>query len=106
MNDFTRTLVVGLVVSVVSVAALFGLIYFAATNWTRLLRRRDGPDRWPTPSSEKPAWPDATDSTFSSSTPSPRASGMSTVPMVNGKPKGPNHPGEPVTPPPMARARS
>ncbi|OTA77591.1 hypothetical protein M434DRAFT_38628 [Hypoxylon sp. CO27-5] len=102
MNDFTKTLIIAIVVSAVAVVLCLGIIYYIALNWSKLIRRVT-PDRWAMPESEKTTWPQprkSYESGFSSpmSSPvsSPRSSRMSTEPMLN---KFTPYNNEPITPP-------
>ncbi|KAI1386718.1 uncharacterized protein F4822DRAFT_324989 [Hypoxylon trugodes] len=82
MDDFPKTLIIAIVVSVIVVLVVFGLILYLALNWTRIVHRGRR-NSWP--ETEK-AWPQMSksdESYYSSPVSSPRSSRMSSEPMVN-----------------------
>ncbi|KAI2607078.1 uncharacterized protein GGS25DRAFT_317699 [Hypoxylon fragiforme] len=112
MADFSKTLIVAIVASIVAVIAAFGLIYYLALNWTKLLRRGK-PDPWDK-DAEK-SWPkprksgEANVSFSSSPASSPRSSRMGDDPVTgsssSSKLQEPINGGgsEPITPPRNAK---
>ncbi|KAI1660846.1 hypothetical protein F4813DRAFT_386256 [Daldinia decipiens] len=110
MADFTKSLIIGLVVCAVVVVISVCLIYYLALNWSKLVRRI-APNRWAEPQSEKAEWPQPrksietdfspTPSPTSSPRSSPRSSRMSTDPMIG---HFKSHNDEPITPPPNVKS--
>ncbi|KAI1460334.1 hypothetical protein F4805DRAFT_390856 [Annulohypoxylon moriforme] len=102
MAGFAKTLIVAIVVCIVVVVIVTALLIYIALNWSKILRRVT-PNRFATPPSEKPTWPEPRPSSEFVSSPvsSTRSSRFSADPMMT---KFTADHGETITPPPNVKA--